>query len=183
MGITFHPHLDVYGVAIGLVITYEYGMRILAGRYAPLGKPAVTTRQRVMFYSGVVFLVISSTWPLHDIGEQRLYMFHMIEHMLITLVVPPLLLGGTPEWLMRAFTRPVIPLLKVITRPIFTLVFFNAWLALIHVPSVVELMLSDDFFHFFAHAVLFVSAILMWWPVMDPIPAELPGTVPVPSSG
>mgnify|MGYP001812803425 FL=1 len=28
----------------------------------------------------------------------------------------------------------------------------------------------NDLFHFFAHAVLFVSAILMWWPVMDPIP-------------
>ena len=117
MDFTFHPHLDVYGVAIALVIAYEYGIRMLAGRYAPVGRPPVATRQRVMFYSGIVFLVVSSTWPLHDIGEQRLYMFHMIEHMLITLVVPPLLLGGTPEWLMHAFVKPIIPLLKVITRP------------------------------------------------------------------
>ena len=95
MDFTFHPHLDVYGVAIALVIAYEYGIRTLAGRYAPVGWPPVATLQRVMFYSGIVFLVVSSTWPLHDIGEQRLYMFHMIEHMLITLVVPPLLLGGT----------------------------------------------------------------------------------------
>ena len=170
MDITFHPHLDVYGVAIALTIAYEYGIRKLAGRYAPAGQPPVSTPQRVMFYSGIVFLVISSTWPLHDIGEQRLYMFHMTEHMLITLVVPPLLLGGTPSWLMHAYVKPIIPLLKVLTRPIFTLVFFNAWLAFIHVPSIVELMLTSDLFHFFAHLVLFVSAILMWWPVMDPIP-------------
>ncbi|MGB9358698.1 MAG: cytochrome c oxidase assembly protein [Acidimicrobiia bacterium] len=170
MDITFHPHLDVYGVAIALIFIYEFGIRRLAGRYAPPGKPPVTTAQRVMYYAGVIFLLISSTWPLHDIGEQRLYLFHMTEHMLITLVVPPLLLGGMPGWLMHALVEPFIPLLKVITRPMFTLVFFNVWLAFIHVPSVVELMLTNDFFHFFAHLVLFISAVLMWWPVMDPIP-------------
>jgi len=56
--------------------------KLVAGRYAPVGKPAVTTRQRVMFYSGVVFLVISSTWPLHDIGEEYLYSAHMLQHMM-----------------------------------------------------------------------------------------------------
>ena len=64
MDITFHPHLDVYGVAVALVIAYEYGIRKLAGRYAPAGQPPVSAPQRVMFYSGVVLLVVSSTHPL-----------------------------------------------------------------------------------------------------------------------
>ncbi len=170
MDISFHPHLDVFGIAIALVFVYEFGIRRLAGRYAPAGVAPVTTWQRVMFYAGIVFLIVGSTWPMHDIGEQRLFMFHMVEHLFLTLVVPPLLLAGMPSWLIHAYVEPVIPILKVITRPLFTLVFFNAWLAFIHVPEVLDLMLRNDLFHFFAHAVLFSSAILMWWPVMDPIP-------------
>ena len=154
MNISFHPHLDVFGIAIALVFAYEYGIRRLAGRYAPAGVAPVKTWQRVAIYSGVVFLVVGSTWPVHDIGEQRLFMFHMVEHLLLTLVVPPLLLAGTPTWLMHAYVEPIIPLLKVITRPIFTLVFFNTWLAFIHVPAVVDLMLRNDLFHFFVYAVL-----------------------------
>ena len=170
MDLTFHPHLDVFGIAIALIVGYEYGVRRLAGTFVPADGAAVTTLQRVMFYSGVILMVVSSSWPVHDIGEQRLFMFHMIEHLSLTLVVPPLLLAGTPSWLMRAVVGPILPILKVVTRPLFTLLFFNAWLAFIHVPAVVDLMLRNQQFHFFAHAVLFVSAILMWWPVIDPIP-------------
>jgi putative membrane protein len=169
-GITFHTHLDVLGLAIALVIGYEYGIRRLAGRYGPVDGPPVTTAQRLMFYGGVLLLLVASSWPVHDIAEQRLFMFHMTEHVLLALVVPPLLLVGTPTWLMEVFVAPILPVLKVVTRPIFTLVFFNAWLAFIHVPSVVEAMLTNNLVHFLAHAVLFLSAILMWWPVLDPIP-------------
>lgn len=170
MDLAFHPHFDVFGIAAALVVGYEYGARSLARTHGPAVGPAVTALQRVMFYCGVIIMVAASTWPLHDIGEQRLFTFHMIEHLALTLVVPPLLLAGTPSWLMRAVADPILPVLKAVTRPLFTLLFFNAWLAFIHVPAVVDLMLRNEGFHFFAHAVLFVSALLMWWPVLDPIP-------------
>ncbi len=170
MEIPFHLHGDVLGIAAALIIGYEAGIRVLAPRYCPEDETPVTGLQRVLFYAGVLILVAASTWPVHDIAEERLFTFHMVEHMALSLVVPPLLLAGTPWWLMRAFVAPILPVVQFVTRPLIALLLFNGWLALLHVPSVVELMITNEAFHFFAHAMLFIAAIIMWWPVMDPIP-------------
>ena len=51
--------------------------------------------------SGIVLLWLAADWPIHDIGEQYLYFVHMIQHLVLTLVVPPVMLLATPEWLAR----------------------------------------------------------------------------------
>lgn len=175
--VAFHLHLDVLGIVIGGAIFYEYGIRRLAETHAPRGEVPVTRRQRILFYSGLATLLIVSGWPLHDIGESSLFMFHMIEHLGISLVAPPLLLYGTPWWLVRLVVRPVMPVMKIVTRPFVALFMFNATLALIHVPAILEQMLLSELFHFAAHTVLFVTAILMWWPIVGPIP-DLPRLQP-----
>ena len=48
-----------------------------------------------------MLLWVAADWPVHDIGEQYLYFVHMIQHLLLTLVVPPVMLLATPEWLAR----------------------------------------------------------------------------------
>jgi putative membrane protein len=161
---------DVYGIAVAMIVGYEVGIRLLAPRYCPEDEEPVTTTKRVLFYAGVLVLVIGLSWPIHDLGEERLFFFHMIEHLLVALVAPPLLLAGMPWWFLRALVAPILPLVKFLTKPLVALILFNAWLALLHVPGVVELQLTDELFHRFAHLMLFVTAIIMWWPVIDPIP-------------
>ncbi len=173
----FHVHLDVLGIVVALAVGYEYAVRRLAADYAPRGEPAVTTRQRILFYSGLATLLIVSTWPLHDIGESSLFIFHMIEHLGISLIVPPLLLYGTPWWVTRMLVLPILPVMRILTKPLVALFLFNATLGLIHVPGILTLMLESELFHFAAHLVLFLTAILMWWPVVGPIP-DLPRLQP-----
>lgn len=167
---SFHFHLDSLALVTALVLGYEYGMRRLAAGYAPRGEEPVTTKQRLAFYAGIVLLFAVSSWPIHDIGERSLYMFHMVEHLTIALAVPPLLLWGTPWWLLRAVLLPVMPVVKILTKPIVALFLFNATLGLIHVPGIVEAMLTSELFHFVSHGVLFLTAVLMWFPVLGPIP-------------
>ena len=133
----FHLHLDVLGIILALGIGYELGIRRLAARYCPVDEEPVARWQRGFFYTGLTLMFVVSTWPIHDIAEQRLFLFHMVEHLAIAFVVPPLLLLGTPWWLMRVLVGPILPVVKFLTRPIIALVAFNAWLALLHVPSVV----------------------------------------------
>ena len=168
--VSFHFHLDSLALVAALVIGYEYGLRRLVAGYAPRGEEPVTTKQRLAFYAGIVLLFAVSSWPIHDIGERSLYMFHMIEHLTIALAVPPLLLWGTPWWLLRAVLLPVMPVVKLLTKPVVALFLFNATLGLIHVPGVVEAMLTSNLFHFVSHGVLFLTAVLMWFPVLGPIP-------------
>jgi putative membrane protein len=175
--LAFHTHWDVLGLVAFLALGYWYGIKRLAPTHAPRGEEAVTRRQQVYYYSGVAALLVVRGWPVHDIGEGSLFSFHMIEHMAMAVVIPPLLLLGTPWWLLRMVVRPVLPALRILTKPVVALVLFNAVLAGLHAVSVVELMVTNEAFHFFAHAALLVAAVLMWWPVIGPIP-DLPRLAP-----
>jgi putative membrane protein len=178
----FHIHYDVLGVAVALIVGYVYGIRLLAPEFAPRGEAVVTRRQRILFFSGVASFLVVTTWPFHDIGEESLFMFHMTEHMVLALVVPPLLLAGTPWWFLRRLVLPVMRPVRLLTRPLVALVCFNATLAAIHAPRVVELMVTAPLFHLGAHLVLMVTAIQMWWPVIGPIP-DIPRLAPFPRIG
>jgi putative membrane protein len=173
----FHLHLDVYGVVIAAAVFYEYAIRRLAATHAPRGEAPVRRHQRPLFYAGLLTIAIVSGYPMHDIGENSLFIFHMVEHLGLTLIAPPLLLYGTPWWLIRMVVKPVLPVLAVLTRPFVALFVFNATLAFIHVPAVLEAMLASSLVHFGLHALLFATAILMWWPVVGPIP-DLPRLQP-----
>lgn len=166
----FHLHLDVWGLVLALGLGYWYGVRRLALEFAPRGEEPLSPRQPWLFGLGLVLLVVVTSWPVHDIGERSLFMFHMTEHMVLSLLVPPLLLLGTPWWLIRIVVRPILGVVTFLTRPLLALVIFNVVLAALHAPTVVELMVTSSLFHFLAHSSLMVAAILMWWPVLGPIP-------------
>ena len=108
MEIPFHLHFDVLAVAAGLLVLYELGIRRLADAYCPDDEDPVTGVQRGLFYAGVITLVVVAAWPVHDIAQGRLFLFHMIEHTALALIVPPLLLAGTPWWLMRVLVAPIM---------------------------------------------------------------------------
>ncbi|MBV8980714.1 MAG: cytochrome c oxidase assembly protein, partial [Acidimicrobiia bacterium] len=91
----------------------------------------------------------------------------------------PLLLLGTPEWLARRIlqrTRLMRPV-KFLGRPIPNLIQFNLIVVLSHWPLVVNGTLEDHPLHFVAHAVLVVSALIMWLPICSPLP-EIPTARP-----
>ena len=166
----FHVHWDVFGLVVALSVGYFYGIRVLSRRHAPDSEPVVTRRQLAWFVGGLSLFLLVETWPVHDIGERSLFTFHMIEHLVLALLVPPALLKGTPSWLMRLAVKPILPLIRLLTRPVIAIVFFNAVLAMIHVPAVLEAMLGSEIVHFSLHLLLLVSATIMWWPVIGPIP-------------
>jgi putative membrane protein len=178
----FHIHWDVYGVAAALVAGYWYALRRLAPHHAPASEPAASRSQVVSFHVGILLFVVVRGWPLHDIGEGSLFTFHMIEHLVLALGVPPLLLRGTPTWLMRTIVLPILPVMRVLTRPAVALVLFNVTLAVLHIPAVVELMLDSEPAHLLLHLLLMVTALLMWWPVIGPVP-EIPKLSPFAAMG
>ena len=182
LDLSFHVHWDVLGIVTALGIAYVYGLRLLAPAYAPRGEVAVTRRQRILFFVGLGAFLAVTSWPLHDIGEESLFLFHMTEHMVLALVVPPLLLAGTPWWLLRRAVLPVMGAVRFLTRPLVALVSFNVTLAALHAPSVVEAMVTNSIFHLAAHVLLFLTATQMWWPVLGPIP-DTPRLAPFPRIG
>lgn len=180
--ITFHVHWDVLGIALAVGLGYWYAINRLGPVYAPRGEPAVSRRQVAWFVGSLIAFVAARSWPIHDIGDQSLFTFHMIEHLMLALVVPPMLLKGVPSWLMRLLVTPILPVMRWLTKPAVALVVFNVVLVIIHIPEVVDLMLRSETAHLGLHLLWIVSAVLMWWPVIGPVP-ELPKLAPFAAMG
>jgi putative membrane protein len=124
-------------------------------------------------------LFVGADWPIHDLAEGYLYSVHMVQHMLFTLVAPPLLIVGIPAWMWRTLLRPrpLFVAFRFLTRPVVALILFNGLLLFTHWPEVVRLSVSSELAHFCLHALLFGSAMVVWWPVMSPL-VELPSLSP-----
>jgi putative membrane protein len=104
---------------------------------------------------------------------------HMVQHMLFTLIAPPLLIAGVPAWMLRRFLKPkaIARGFAFFTRPVVALVLFNAMLLFTHWPAVVQASVQSQWLHFSLHTMLVFSALAMWWPVMSTLP-EYPALAP-----
>ncbi len=172
----WHPHPDVWLLILFLGGWYLWALKRLGPRSVPEGEPPATRRQAWSYTAGVLVLWVASAWPVHDLAERYLLSVHMVQHLMISLVAPPLLLYGMPPWLLRRLLapRPIHWLARRLTRPLIAFVLFNLWIAVSHFPPVMELMLQHHPVHFVGHVILFSTATLMWWPVVSPLP-EMPG--------
>lgn len=168
---TFHAHPDVWLLVGLLVAAYLGALRYLGPKRVSLDEPIVTTKQKVLFFAGAAALWIGADWPMHELSEDYLFSMHMVQHTLFSLVAPPLLLMGTPKWLLRALIGPrAMKVARLVTRPAVGLILFNAVIVVTHWPYLVDLSLRSEPAHFALHLVLFTSAAIMWWPVVGPLP-------------
>lgn len=177
----YQPHPEVWMIIIAVIGFGYWISHVIGPKVVPAGEPIVTRRQQACFVAAVVLLWLTSDWPMHDISEEYLYAVHMIQHMLITLVIPPLFLMATPEWLARLIVSPDGTSgvwVRRLTRPVVAAVLFNALIAVTHLTSVVNFSVENGIFHYFVHLCVFVAALILWMPVVSPLPelrASLPG--------
>ncbi len=137
-----------------------------------LGGPAEPDRPRLLlFLAGMLVLVFALLSPLDRIADNELFSVHTVQHLLLTLVLPPLLLAGTPGWMLRPLLRwpGVLAAARAITRPVPAYLLFNVVFALSHVPVVFNLFQSSETLHAFEHLVYIGTAVIMWWPVLSPL--------------
>jgi len=144
----------------------------LAAAAAPQGP---TAGQRVCFFASLLLLFLTLNGPLHDLSDFYLFSGHMVQHLILTLIVPPLMILGTPGWMLRPLLR--IPALFAFARRSTTIaacfVIFNVVLAFWHLPPLYNLALANHPIHIVQHLMFIAASVLMWWPLTSPLP-ELP---------
>jgi len=177
----WEPHPDVW-LLIGLLAAgYFIAVTRLGPRWAVPGERCVTRFQVACFSLGVIALWVASDWPIHDVAEQSLYTAHMVQHLVLSMLVAPLLLLGTPAWLMRTILRPrgLLRSVQFLARFLPALIVFNLVIVITHWPAFVDLSLRSGLVHFLAHAVILLSSLIIWMPVVSPLP-EVPRLSPAP---
>jgi len=134
-----------------------------------------STGQRVSFFAGLGVIFASLNGPLHDLSDYYLFSAHMVQHLLLTLVAPPLLIAGVAGWMLRpALRRRVIgPAARWATRVTSCYLIFNVVIAVWHLPPVYNTAMAYHPVHIAQHLTFMVAAVLMWWPLLSPLP-ELP---------
>jgi putative membrane protein len=172
--------LDVTLLSIGVLAGYWGLVRRHGSLLSRPGQPAVTRSQAVLFTSAVALFWLSDGWPLTALSE-RMFSFHMVQHVLQAFVIPPLLLLGLPEWMGDVLLRNdrVRAAVRALTRPLVAGVVFNLVFLVTHLPDVVALQLDNELFHAADHLVLIAAGIAMWVPVFSPFPALLPRLQPL----
>jgi putative membrane protein len=136
--------------------------------------------RQVAFSQGVLLLLLALASPLDDLADNYLFTAHMIQHLLLVLGGVPLLLAGTPPWLLRSVVRAtrLLPVLKALRHPLLAFGIFNLTFALAHVPQVYEAALASEPIHAAEHLVFLATAVLLWLPVMSPL-EEVPPYPPL----
>jgi putative membrane protein len=168
------PPLSVIAGLIALQAAYLLCAGPFRNRFrdaAPVGMG-----RQLLFAQGVVVLLIALASPLHELSDRYLFTAHMIQHLMLTLVAAPLMLAGTPGWMLREvleatrLTRAAV----VLRHPLLAFGAFNLVFAIAHVPTLYELALSHELLHASEHLLFLVTALIMWLPVLSPLPAVLP---------
>ncbi len=133
------------------------------------------TLTAISFAAGLAVLFFSLNGPLHDLSDDYLFSAHMVQHLLLTLLVPPLLLAGTPGWMLRPALRhpAVASVARFLTRPFTCFTIFNLVIIAWHLPPLYNLAMSNHPIHIVEHLMFLTAAVLMWWPFLSPLP-ELP---------
>jgi len=174
---TIRPQLLIPVLAAGWL--YASGARVVGRRYPRAPWPP---GRMAWFLAGLAVLLLALTSPIDVYAEVFLWV-HMVQHLLLMSVVPPLLLLGAPVTLvLRAGSpdtrrRAILPILrswpvKVASHPVVAWSLFAAGVVVTHFSPLYEAALEHPWVHDAEHLVYLSTGLLFWWPVVgvDPSP-------------
>jgi putative membrane protein len=152
--------------AAAAALVYLVGVGRIRGRW-PL-------RLTLSFLGGLGVVVVALESGI-DTFDDRLLSVHMVQHMLLLLVAPLLLLGGRPLLLaLRAAPRSrrralvaALDRLRPVTGPIPCLAAFTVIVLGAHVPAFYDATLAHPLLHQLEHLLFVIAGLLLWWPLLD----------------
>ncbi len=163
-------------VYVGL---YVWGVARVGARRWPAARSAA-------FVAGVAVVLVALQSGL-DAYDERLLSAHMLQHVLLLMVAPPLLLLGAPVLLaLRALPpaqRPGLAALlaraRKFARPLVCLAVFTVVVVGFHLPPLFDAAVRHPLLHACEHAAFLTAGLFLWWPLSDadPVPSQRLGSL------
>jgi cytochrome c oxidase assembly factor CtaG len=169
----------------GLIAAFAAAAALYAvGTTRRRGWPA---RRTASFMAGLATLALALLSGIDGFSE-RLLSVHMVQHLLLGLVAPALLLWGAPARLALGSTRGrartalaaalASPASRTLGRPAAAFALFATVVLATHLTGLYELALEHPFVHELEHAAYFWSGVALLAPLIaaDPMP-HAPGPI------
>jgi cytochrome c oxidase assembly factor CtaG len=158
-------HFDLDFIALMLVVFGLYLWCLSRAGHTEWWRP-------LLFMTGIAIVVLALTSPL-DAAAGWLLSLHMLQHITLTTVAPPLILLGLPAGGLRSLLGEGSRTLRILRRlstPFVagSIFILNMWLW--HVPPMYEAALQHQMVHETMHAAFLATGLLFWWPVIAPLP-------------
>jgi putative membrane protein len=147
------------------------------------GWPRPEPDQVAAFVASLLTIVIALDSPI-DFYADQLFWVHMLQHVLLLTVAPPLFLLGRP-WPRMWRALPLGPRTQVartlaqarwtspvraLARPLPAWILFNVTILAWHIPAAYDATLASGTVHVCEHAMFFFFGLLFWARVIDPGP-------------
>ena len=155
-----------------LAAAYILAVGPLNQRRPDAAQRTVSRGQRFSFLAGCAVLLIALGPPIED-WAGLLISGHMVQHLLLLFLVPPLLLYGIPDWLLEPLRRWrfVDRAGYLLTRAAVAFALASAVIVAWHLPPLYEASLRSQPVHVVQHQLFLVTSLLVWWPLLGPLPA------------
>jgi putative membrane protein len=146
--------------------TVYAGLLLLALAYAALarGRDDIGRRQSLYFAGGLLTIWVALETPIDTVSDHYLQSVHMLQHVLIGMVAPPLLLLALSPSMVATLLR--IPGLRAATEPVPAQLAFAVVMGAWHLPFLYEMTVRSEPLHVFEHLTFMAGGALFWWPVV-----------------
>lgn len=179
---SWRPEVIIPLVLLGAL--FLVGWRRLRARGRNVGRQSLgATWRPVSYIAGLLVIALALLSPF-DTLVQQLFFTHMIQHLLLIMIAPPLLLlpnpmpfllWGLPDRLRLGAgsiinslvhkQSPVGRALRWLTRPVIIWFIFVVTIIGWHDPSLYNAALRSDWVHDLEHLTMFGAGMLYWWTV------------------
>ena len=146
--------------------TVYAGLVVLFFGHAWLARGAADADRRhtLYFLAGLVTLWVALETPIDTISDHYLDSVHMLQHVLLGFVAPPLMLLGLSPAMVGQLVR--VPGVRAITEPVPAQVIAAAVMIGWHVPPLYEATLQNESLHVVEHLTFIAGGVVLFWPVL-----------------
>jgi len=148
-------------------VTVYAGLVLLYFGHAWLARGAADADRKntLYFLAGLFTLWIALETPIDPISDYYLDSVHMLQHVLLAFVAPPLmLLGLSPGMVARLLRSPGV---RALTEPIPAQVIAAVVMVAWHLPPLYDATLRNEGLHVVEHLTFIAAGLALYWPIVD----------------
>ena len=151
-------------VYVGLVALY-FGHAWLAR-----GSPDAQRKHTLYLLAGLVTIWVALETPIDTISDHYLDSVHMLQHVLLGFVAPPLMLLSLSPGMVARIVR--IPGVGPLTEPVPAQVIAAAVMVAWHLPPLYDATLRSEELHVVEHVTFIGAGLALFWPVIEATSAQ-----------
>ncbi len=122
-------------------------------------------KHTLYFGLGLLTLWVALETPIDTISDHYLDSIHMLQHVLLGFVAPPLMLLGLSPRMAGLLSR--VPLVRAITEPIPAQVVAAGVMIAWHLPALYDATLRSESLHVVEHLMFIGAGLVLYWPMLE----------------